>query len=211
MKITKSELKTIVKQILNEEMSLIKEAPEREQLDDFFKFLARDPQSYSNSSVFYTSIMKTNKNFIDDDGVKKPNPYSDKIYKHQRIMFNFGKSYKKEMLKINPDYEFSPRRGKYENVEGFSMVKTGKNGLYFEVVPSSSESVYTIIDDSGQHEIVEYADIQKYLPPKSPSKTSDENKVEFRILLVDRTYKIKAGGADWVNPHFVFDYFGPGK
>jgi hypothetical protein len=192
-------MKAIIKSLLRE--SLLTE----DRIDDFFKFLAKDPKRNSIASVYYTAPVTVNKFIMGDDGVKIPNPIHGKLFKNTRFMFRWGDLYKDAMKRVNPDHEFGKRSGTYDKVEGFKVTEMGKSGLYLPILPTDSKATYSIMDN-GQWSVVEKDAIRKYLP-----QGSYVSSVPYRQLIVDRIAMIKSGGNEWVNPHFKFKYLGPGK
>ena len=56
-------------------------------------FLQQMPRRGSYGYVYYTAEIPLNKNYIDDDGVKKPNPLVGKLHKNTVFKFQFDKSY----------------------------------------------------------------------------------------------------------------------
>lgn len=185
---------------LNEEGSLLTE----ETVDDFFKFLARDPGNNTMASVYYTSPVKFNK-FIKTEEGKEINPFYDKVLKNQRYTFMWGETYKDAVERTNPDHEFGQRRGTYEKLDGFKVTETGKSGLYLSIVPKGSfDAKYGIQTDNG-YEDISKDEFQSYLPQTNYKPSSSGQ--DFRPLIVDRIYKIKAGGNEWVNPHYTYKWY----
>ena len=190
------ELKEALGQLLTED-----------RIDDFFKFLANDPKSSTMASAYYTAPVTMNKFIIGDDGIKIPNPMHGKVFKNTLFMFRWADVYKDAVQRVNPDYEFGERRGTYDKVEGFKVTEMGKSGLYLPILPSGSNSNYSVLED-GQWMQIDKEDVRKYLPPYRGGSASG---VEYRQLIVDRIAMIKSGGNEWVNPHFHFKYLGPGN
>lgn len=176
-----------------------------ETVEDFFSFLETDPRQGTLSYVYYVAPLKVNKKYVDEDGVKKDNPMSGMIYKVTKFQFNFGETYAKRVQKLNPDYEFKGRKGVFGKPEGYKNVEIGKNGLYLPIIPKKTESKYILKTGKGVKE-VNLSDYQKYLPP--PSSGERVVPSEFRNLLVDRVYRISAGGHVWKNPNFEFKELG---
>lgn len=194
-------MKAIIKSLLRE--SLLTE----EKIDDFFKFLARDPKRNSVASVYYTAPVTVNKFIMGDDGVKIPNPIHGKLFKNTRFMFKWGDVYKDAVGRVNPEHEFGQRSGTYDKVEGFKVTEMGKSGLYLPILPTGSEANYSIMED-GQWSQIDKEEVRKYLPPYRGASASG---VEYRQLIVDRIAMIKSGGNEWMNPYFKLKYLGPRK
>ena len=178
-----------------------------DRIDDFFTFLAKDPNNKSMASAYYTAPVTMNKTIIGDDGIKIPNPMYGKLFKNTRFMFRWGDVYKDAVERVNPEHEFGERRGTYDKVEGFKVTEMGKSGLYLPILPTGSEANYSIMEN-GQWSVIDKNEVRKYLPPYRGSSASG---VEYRQLIVDRIAMIKSGGNEWVNLHFKFKYLGPGK
>jgi hypothetical protein len=211
-----TELRKRVNQLLTEE-----------KIDDFFKFLAKDPNNKSMASVMYTNPVKVNKfifktntdvitassadpNFAQsmlDASVKVPNPMFDKLYKNTRFMFRWQDTYKQAMDRVNPEHEMGERRGIYDKVEGFEVLEMGKSGLYLPIIPTGSESTYSVFDN-GQWSTISKEEAYQYMPKASGV---NPNAIPMRALIVDRIYKIKSGGHEWLNPHFKYKYLGFGQ
>lgn len=194
-------MKTIIKSLLRE--SLLTE----DRIDDFFKFLAQDPHNKSMATVYYTAPVTMNKFILDDQGMKIPNPMHGKLFKNTRFIFRWGDVYKDAVERVNPDHEFGQRSGTYDKVEGFKVTEMGKSGLYLPIIPTGSESSYSVMDNN-QWQAIDKEEAKKYLPPYRGGSASG---VEYRQLIVDRIAMIKSGGNEWVNPHFKFKYLGPGE
>jgi hypothetical protein len=178
-----------------------------EKIDDFFKFLAKDPNNKSMASVSYTNPVKMNKFILDDQGMKVPNPMLDKLYKNTRFMFRWQDTYKNAMDRVNPDHEMGQRSGTYDKVEGFEVLEMGKSGLYLPIIPTGSDSTYSILEN-GQWSPISKEEAYKYMPKASEA---NPNAVPMRALIVDRIYKIKSGGHEWTNPNFKLKYLGQGQ
>lgn len=194
--------------ILNELRQAFGQLLTEEKIDDFFKFLAQDPHNKSMATVYYTAPVTMNKFVLDAEGVKIPNPMFGKLFKNTRFMFRWGDVYKDAVERVNPEHEFGQRSGTYDKVEGFKVTEMGKSGLYLPIIPTGSESSYSVMDESGQWQAIDKEEAKKYLPPYRGGSASG---VEYRQLIVDRIAMIKSGGNEWANPHFKFQYMGPGK
>jgi hypothetical protein len=176
-------------------------------------FLQQMPRRGSYGYVYYTAEIPVNKNYIDDDGVKKPNPIVGKLYKNTVFKFQFDKSYKRAVEikneKTGDDYEVGSRQAVYKDVEGYNMLLEGPKGLYFPIVldnPKSDQSAnYMLMNDNGGFDVVSKEEIKKYLKPVSGTSTY----VNYRSLIVQKIYKIKAGGRSFDNPEFSYEYLGP--
>ena len=201
---TINELKNLVKQIIKEQQNLLKE----EKINDFFEFLSKNPAKTSGAAVYYTAPAPMNKNILDTDGNKKPNPMYGKLFKNTMILFRYGDTYKRAVERSGVDHEFQKRRGDFEKVEGFDVLETGKNGLYLPVLPTGSNYNFSVRDENGNWTPIEKEEAKKYL---APYNNNSANKTQFRVLLVSNIAKISAGGNTWNNPDFQYEYLGPGK
>ena len=201
------EKKNIQQFVENTIDKVIKKQLNEETINDFFNFLEQDPQKKSFAYVYYTSPVKLNKNYVDENGVKLPNPMVDKLFKNQQIKFNYGATYKEAVLKQNPEHEFKDRKGNYEKVQGFDVLEMGKSGLYLPVLPIASKSTYSIKNDDGSWEEVNFEDVKQFFPPQRERGESETPQV--RQLIVDRIARVSAKGNVWTNPHFIYKYLGP--
>lgn len=176
-------------------------------------FLQQMPRRGSYGYVYYTAEIPVNKNYIDDDGVKKPNPLVGKLYKNTVFKFQFDKSYTRAVEikneKTGDDYEVGARKAAFSSVEGYNMLLNGPKGLYFPIVldnPKSDQNAnYMLMNDNGGFDVVSKEEIKKYLKPVSGTSTY----VNYRSLIVQKIYKIKAGGRSFDNPEFSYEYLGP--
>lgn len=194
---------SIENEFMNE--NLLKE----EKIEDFFNFLENDPKKGTFAYAYYTTPVSLNKNFIDEDGVKKPNPYYGKIFKNLRYKFSFGQVFEDAMKKKDPDYIPGERRGVYTKLTGYDVLEQGKNGLYLPIIPLEKKSKYSIREDSGEFRPVEFEEIKIYFPDRDYSKYQSAP-TKYSQLVVDRIAKLSAGGHQWVNPNFIYEYLGPG-
>lgn len=199
------------KELLKEElMNLIKE----EQFTDLFKFIAQDPKKMTQGSAYYVADLNSsmNKNIVDDDGNKIPNPMYGKLYKHTRFLFKWEDTYLKAMDRVDPEHIAGKRSGNYEKVQGYDVLETGKSGLYLPIIPTGSEYHY-VVDNNGNMEVIDKETVKKYLRPISPSTVSaiEAGKPQFRPLIIDKVAKISGGGNVWKNPNFKGVYMGPGS
>ena len=85
---------------------------EAEEVNDFFKFLRNNPQKGSFGTVEYVSTLNS--------GLAKPkqNPMVNKFIKLTKDGFEWERSYKKEVDKVNPEWELQQRKGDYKKMEG---------------------------------------------------------------------------------------------
>jgi hypothetical protein len=195
------EFRKIVKDVLKEQIL------SEETIDDFFNFLEKDPGKSTFAYVYYVNPVKVNKFYTNESGQKTPNPMDGKLFKNTQFMFNFAETYVDAVKKQNPDYEFGKRSGQYEKLQGYSVVETGKSGLYFPIIPKDSKSSYSIFEN-GEWSPIEYDEIKEFLPPPSTS-TSPAPLVKFRQLVLDRIARISAKGNIWNNNSFKYKYLGP--
>ena len=195
------------KNIINQIKSVLNETYlNEESINDFFGFLEQDPKKGSFSHVYYTYPIKVNK-FIKDaeTGEKTPNPMFDKLFKTTQIVFNFEDTYKKGIErweeKSGEQHVPGERSGDYEKVQGYSVIETGKNGLYFPVLPKNQKTIsYSVLDDSGARNEISKEEAIKYIPQRKQYDAP----VQYRQLIVDRISKISAGGNTWDNPNFIY-------
>jgi len=192
-------MKTLIKTLLRE--SLLTE----ENIEDFFKFLAKDPNNKSMASVSYTAPVRVNKFMLDTEGNKVPNPMLNKLHKNTRFMFRWQDTYKNAMDRVNPEHVMGQRSGIYDKVTGFEVLEMGKSGLYLPIIPTGSESTYSVLGEDGNWSPISKDEAFRYMPPPRPSSGGV---VPIRQLIVDRIFKIKSGGNEWVNPHFKYKYLG---
>lgn len=177
-------------------------------------FLKQMPKSTKGKYgyVSYTAPVLVNKSYNDVDGLKKPNPMLGKLFKNTLYKFRFDYSYKRAVQikneKTENDYEVGPRQSSYSDVEGYNMLLSGKSGLYFPIVLEKPEtdqsSNYMILNDAGGYDVVSKDEIRKYLPVIKSSTY-----VDYRSLIVQRVYRIKAGKRIFDNPEFPYEYLGP--
>lgn len=181
-----------------------------ETYNDLFKFLEQDPRSMTQGSAYYVHSMDSymNKNIIGSDGLKVPNPMYGKLYKNTRFMFKWEQTYNKAMSRVNPEHVMGKRSGNYEKIDGYSVLESGKSGLYLPIVPTGSESLFSVLED-GKFSLIDKAEAYKYLRPISGGSVGSG--VDFRPLIIDRVYKLTGGGNVWINPNFKLQYLGPGK
>jgi len=180
-----------------------------ESYNDLFTFLEQDPQKMTGAVVMCVNAVKTNKNYIDDNGNKAPNPMYDKIFKHTRFRFAWENTYAKAMERINPEYEIGARKGDYQKIQGYNMLEIRNNTTYLPILPTGSESVYSVSENGGRSfNVISKDEAYKYMPSVKPSEPS--GRADYRQPLVDKIYMIKAGGNVWENPNFTYgEYLGP--
>lgn len=205
MEINQKQLDVIVEKVMST-ITEIKQPLTEENINDFFNFLEQDPQKKSFAYVYYTSPVKLNKSYFDENGVRQLNPMFGKLYKNQQIKFNYGAAYKEAMLKQNPEHEFKARRGEYEKIQGYDVLDTGKSGLYLPVMPLSNKSSYSIQNEDGSWSPVEFDAIKQYFPPQ---RESIPGAPQVRQIIVDRIARISAKGNVWTNQNFIYKYLGP--
>lgn len=179
-----------------------------ENIEDFFNFLERDPKRGSFAYVCYTYPMKTKKTFFDMNGEKKPNPYNGKLFKNSRFKFSYGQFFKEVIAKKHPEYVGGERKGKFEKITGYDVLESGKSGLYLPIIPLEEKKNYSVMENEGQYKLINLDDYRLYLPDRKFSTGGSPE--EYRQLILDRIYKISAGGAKWINPNFKYEYLGPG-
>ena len=200
-------MKNIIKQLLRETF-LAEEA----YTNNIREFLDQDPKLMTMGTAYYTADMNSsmNKSYVDENGIKQPNPMYNKIYKHTRFIFRWKDTYARAVERTNPQHEFGKRRGEYEKIEGYTMLESGKSGEYLPIIPTGSEAVYTIYEN-GNWKPVDYLSIKKYLKEPSPSTFNPPSGVRPRQLILDKTFMITGAGNTWKNPSFPYKYLGPEK
>jgi len=176
-------------------------------------FLENMPKRGSFGYIFYTAPVSVNKFYINDNGEKELNPMAGKLFKNTVFKFQFDKSYSRAVEikneKTGDDYEVGARNSGYKDVEGYNMLLSGKSGLYFPIVlddfRTDQNSNYALMNDAGNYEVVSKEEIQKYLKPVSGTSTF----VDYRSLIVQRVFQIRAGGRTFINSEFPYEYLGP--
>lgn len=193
IKITESQLKTIKEHLISE----------REVFQDLFDFIANDPQKGGIATVYYTSPVGMNKGGRAGTPV---NPYYGRVFKDSAFNFRWEDTYSRAVERTNPDHEMGQRSGSFEKVQGYNVLETGRNGLYLPIIPlnlGKSTIGYRVQDEnSGQLVPANIEDIKPYFKPRGNHQPSSG--VDYRLLLVDRISKIKAGGKYWDNPHYQY-------
>jgi hypothetical protein len=200
-------MKDIIKELLRENFVV-----EARYSNDIRKFLDQDPRLMTVGTAYYISSMNDymNKTVIDKFGKKVPNPMYDKIFKHTRFIFGWKDTYERAMKRINPDYVVEPKSGNYKPVQGYDMLESGKNGLYFPIVPTGTEYVYVICGASGC-KVASKNEVKPFFKETNKSYWSAEGKAPFRQLIVDRAVKITGGGHEWVNDKIKGKWLGIGN
>jgi hypothetical protein len=176
-------------------------------------FLQQMPKRGSFGYIYYTAPVSVNKFYIDDNGEKQLNPMNGKLFKNTVFKFQFDKSYKRAVEikneKTDDNYEVGARQSSYKDVEGYNMLLSGKSGLYFPIVLDDFEgdqsANYTLMDEAGGYKIVSKDEIRKYLKPVSGTSTF----IDYRSLIVQRVFEIRAGGRIFNNSEFPYKYLGP--
>jgi len=178
----------------------LSEGREIQTIEDFFEFLNRNVKKGTFAYAYYTYPAKVNKTLgTKEMPSKEPNPYFGRIFKHKPYEFRWEDTYADSMLRKDPNYQFKGGTTEYKPLEGVKIVKEGPNGLYFPIVPTGGggKPVYTV-----DNEIVDYVDIEPYLPKGSGFMPATMS------LLLERVAGLSAGGAFWKNPDFKFVYVG---
>jgi hypothetical protein len=196
------------------------EAVEGTTIEGFFDFLATDPKAGGMSYIYYTYPAAINVNLEGRGKNAVPNPMYSKNFGHGIIFkslwynFNFGYTFQKAMLKINPDYKPADRNYSLTKHLDLRYVESGPKGDYFNIVPNGAgSSVYAIFDESkgvegfkdpANYKIIDFNRISQYFPPRREY----EAPVDYRKFFVSRTYRIAAGNHVFKNPGFEYVYFG---
>lgn len=194
IRITENQLKNLKENLIQEGV--------REEFEDLFNFIANDPRKGGYATVYYTSPVSMNKG---GRGGTEINPYYGRVFKDSAFSFRWEDTYSRAVERTNPDYEIGTRRGEFEKVQGYNVLETGKNGLYLPIIPlnlGKSTIGYRVANESGQLEPANIEDIKPYFKP--PSNYQSASGVDYRLLMVDRISKIKAGGKDWNNPYYQY-------
>jgi hypothetical protein len=202
-----NESKMTIKNLIREQF-----VNEATYTNDIHKFLDQDPKRMTTGTAYYISSMNDymNKTIIDKFGKKVPNPMYDKIFKHTRFIFGWRDTYERAMNRINPNYVVGPKSGNYKPVQGYDMLESGKNGLYFPIVPTGTEYVYVICDNGGC-KVADKSQVKPFFKETNKSYWSAEGKAPFRQLIVDRAVKITGGGNEWVNDKIKNKWLGIGN
>ena len=200
-------MKNIIKQLLREQFVV-----EERYSNDIYKFLDQDPKRMTVGTAYYISSMNEymNKFIVDKFGKKVPNPMYDKIFKHTRFIFGWRDTYERAMKRINPDYVVGPKSGNYKPVKGYDMLESGKNGLYFPIIPTGTEYVYVICNNGGCR-VADKNEVKPFFKETDRSYWAAEGKAPFRQLIVDRAVKITGGGHEWINDRIKGKWLGIGK
>jgi hypothetical protein len=137
------------------------------------------------------------------------------IFKSTWYSFNFGYTFDKAMLSVDPNYQPAQRNYSLVKHPDLKYIESGPKGDYFNIVPNKfGKSVYAIYDESKGIEglndianykvVIDFKDIEPYFPPQS----SYEAPVEYRKFFISRTYQIAAGTYLFNNTNFKYAYFG---
>jgi hypothetical protein len=184
-----------------------------ERYTDFFEFMAQGARKMTQGSAQYVYRLgdnSMNKNLVTPEG-KVPNPMYDKIYKHCFFKFNWEDTFEEAKRRMGITTEPGEVRGEYEKIENFKTLWTGKNGVYFPIIPTGSESKYAVLEGNKFVELPK-EEAYKYLKGRSNSTST---KPPYKNLIVnsnDKTrqiVRIAAGKNEWINPDFRLNYIGP--
>lgn len=181
---------------------------EAEGVNDFFKFLKNNPQVGSVASLWYVSTLDA---YL---AKKSSNPMVGRFLKLTKYMFEWARTYSKEVEKVNPDWQVQQRKGDYTEVEGFGVVKRDKRGdEVIDIIPRNPKSIVLILDESGN--VVDslktgelqgkYA--QFFMPSFFASSAPSGSGVDFRSLKLYATKRLAAGGEEWINPKFKYEKY----
>lgn len=199
-------MKSLIKTLLRENLQRLEE----EKFTDLYQFLDMGQQKMSQGTVYYVSDMNSsmNKNIIDAQGNKVPNPMYGKLFKHTRFMFRWQDTYTRAVERKNPEHQMGQRSGQFDKVTGYEMLEKKGDVLYLPIIPTGSEAQYSIMD-GGQMKPISKEEIKPYLKPSGPS--SSGSGIDFRLLMLSKIAKITGGGNVWVNPEFSGEYMGLGN
>ena len=175
---------------------------EAEQVNDFFKFLNNNPQKGSKATVEYVSNLNR--------GLAKPkqNPMVDRFIKLTKYMFEWERTYKKEVEKVNPEWELQKRKGDYSKMEGGYenvMERDARGDEVLPIVPRNPQSIILVLDETGN--VVDKVDSNglqekygEFFTPSFFKPYTSGSGADFRPLKLYAINRIAAGGKKWVNP-----------
>jgi hypothetical protein len=192
----------------SEQQPLPSNSQEAEEVNDFFKFLKNNPQAESIASLWYVSTLNS--------GLAKPkqNPMVNRFLKLTKYMFEWERTYAKEIEKVNPEWQIQQRKGDYSQVEGFNIIKRDSKGdEVIDIIPRNPKSIVLILDEAGNvADTLKTGELStkyaEYFTPSflAPSKPSGSG-VDFRSLKLYATKRIAAGGKEWINPKFKYERY----
>jgi hypothetical protein len=191
-----------------EQQPLPSNSKEAEEVNDFFRFLKNNPQVGSAASLWYVSTLDA---YL---AKKSSNPMVGRFLKLTKYMFEWSRTYGKEVEKVNPDWQIQQRKGDYTEVEGFSVVKRDKNGNeVIDIIPRNPKSVVLILDEQGNvSDTLKSGELQgkyaqsfmpSFFTPSAPSGSG----VDFRSLKLYAIKRLAAGGKEWINPKFKYEKY----
>ena len=172
--------------------------------DDFFKFIENNPQKGSNATVEYASFLNAKL------AKPKSNPMVNKFIKFTKYNIDWGKTYKEDVMRKNPDWDIQKRKGGYtEFGGGYNGLKLDRNQKeVFDIVPINPKSLIIVLDDNGkvidQLKSRELKDkYEQYFQPSFFKKYTSGSGSTLRALKLAAINRIAAGGKVWLNNSLI--------
>lgn len=161
---------------------------------DFYDYM--EDGGYKNEPVMarLTNKVRTNKFYYDEDGNKKKNPFNEKLFKKQEIIYPYGIDYFEERKKLEPDWIPDTKRGTYHLMSDNPLIKisdgTGNASISL-VNMKKYKTAYFILknDEFIPWNEEENGDVKMYMPEYT---SSDKEKPQITInkFLADSIYSL---------------------
>lgn len=142
-----------------------------------------------------TNKVRTNKFYYDADGVKQKNPYYDKLYRKQHILYKYGVDYFTERKKIEPDWVPDTKRGTFTTLADNPLMKqsVGTGNVSMSIVNQTNYATdYFYQDKSGDFHPwneTELGDVKMYMPDYTYAK-KEKLTVTIHKYLADSIFSL---------------------
>lgn len=119
---------------------------------DFYDYMEDNDNKNELAMIQITNKVRTNKFYYDELEEKKKNPYHDKIYKKQIIIYPYGVDYYEERKKLEPDWIPDTKRGTYHLMSDNPLIKisdgTGNASISIVNLKKYKTSYYILEGDT---------------------------------------------------------------
>lgn len=162
---------------------------------EFYDYMESNNLNGGLVMAVITNKVRTNKFYYDADGSKQKNPYYDKLYRKQHILYKYGVDYYEERKKLEPDWVPDTKRGTFNILPDNPLMRqsVGTGNVSMSIVNQRNYSTdYFYQDKSGEFypwDEKELGNVKMYIPNYTYAN-KDKLSVTIHKYLADSIYSL---------------------
>lgn len=180
-------------------------------IESFFDDMSANPNK--KAEIYSVNKMTLNKNYVDDDGEKVPNPFYNNMFSNIITECDYSKTYYELKKEEDPDYVPSAPKNNHVRIKDsngndykFYSVNPDTNERYINgIKPITIDKKILYMDDDGKLVDWDTTANGKYTKYMPNTKYKPSGEVLIKIFNESNIYKIVYDDVEYINPDFKYN------